>query len=768
MFFPFGNSNSQDEYDSSEYDYDSDYDSSLDDPISDSDIGTGPDVPPPTHPTGDSGVTSQQHAQSIQYPHRIADYTLTQWNDIMLHERKNKEQAHTQTQMANMAPPTSQAEDTRVQHHHREHRKSAKHKKSRKKVVLHEPTVPHLFYGGESFFASSSVNHMFYEDHVSPHNGYLFSLLSKPYEKDYCYNETQLFILPRPHREYTQFRIQTEPQILMAFESALKYYRESDASVYYSHDIHFSSGSTEECYTGDTTATYNGRPIRVNDNIKECLFFAWYFSPTFNWKMKCVTTTNRMIYKYLHDSYIIDHIERERLRARAKSVPTGALDEYIQIPTDMVTGSFSVRLEVIMLAYRYVGFILNEAHRDYCIDTDQYPGESTGDRAASKFARKAEDINNLKMDYETKTRITDKLGQAFSIMRNVVFGIISSWSTLEQPVPCAELTKECCMFMQYFIIAMRSLYVVRLLRIKHTQKKAMNGDVDDDNTEAKFEGLTSEAWAKLSMGVSNCFLKAYQIYSEFIDIMFGAKRVPMGMTLPEGTHYTPEYPVHVLNMKEYLRGNILYNMSKGFAFFITHITRKLEESPPIPVHPMRDGSSSEETRSYNNQMKLSYRIYAMSQYGLAIIRPLLVQKDMYQKYGYAIEWEGFFNTMIKDNQPKVTEKGQLSTIRPYHRIVDYSGIINYMPFIKDFLSDVNNYNYALDSMTPFFRRYIYNYPSETTLIYPKYIQSISYVIRIPNITKVSQTRINPEKVFTFDSYEEGKSKWNRILKAFEK
>ncbi len=620
--------------------------------------------------------------------------------------------------------------------------------------------------GTKSFFASSGTDHGFFKEQLCIHDSLLFTILSRPFQGELRPGEDeQLFVIPRQFRDNSSFKIHTEPQVLMAFESSLKYYRESGIFMDRDANVKLGSGSMDEYYTGDRTPIYMGVPVKIH-KMDDAFFFAWYYSPTLNWKIDTMTTTKRMIYKYLHESSIITQEDRERLRTTDRCVPStqrlfekdgkafaSTLDDYIRTPESFIVACFSVRLEVIMLAYRYATMVVNMANKEYSNDMEQ-PHDGSGQSDACNYTKRSEDIRTLMIDYETKTAVTEKLGRAFSMMHNVVHGMLGSWTTLETPAPCAELTKECCLFMQYLIVGIRLLYVIRLLRLKHFLNLARKGENSEDDVDGcKYDGLGHIEWAKLSMGAANCFLRAHQIYSEFLDIMYGNKR-------RSGGDPAQKYPACVHIMRTYLEKSILFNLTRGLSFFILDNKNELNSNSSMPPY-CGGGKPSPE---YKRQMNLPYQNFVLAQIGLVCIRPFLSEKERYLKYSWAIEMEGFFNDRIKETFPKVTGDGGNQPQRPRIRIVNHTGLMSYLPFVKEYFDEDINTNYGFNGLTPFFKKYLYTYPSEPTHIYPNYITSIAYHLKMPRTAKVTETTV-PSVFITHNTHDEEKKKWQSLVKS---
>jgi len=320
--------------------------------------------------------------------------------------------------------------------------------------------------------------------------------------------------------------------------------------------------------------------------------------------------------------------------------------------------------------------------------------------------------------------------------------------------------------MQYLIVATRSLYVIRLLRLKYVMgppEKLDGGGTSGMDAGNQLNGIDYLTWAKLTMGATNCFLKAYKIYVEFLDVMYGLKIWPEGRD-PEGGK--TEYPECVERMKAYLQKNILFNMARGFSFFILHNNYDLKTHPCLPIRA-EENVSPEYVVEQKRQADLPYHNYALAQYGLAIIRPFMIEKDRYQKFEYALGLEEYFNRIIKQYYPRVTPDAHSFRARPRHRIVNHAGLMTYLPFIKEYMAEECNSNYAFRRLTPFFGRYLYTYPSESIHIYPNYISSIAFRMPLSHTCRIKQSNRENESQ-TFDSLAEGKKKWKTVVQSFEK
>jgi hypothetical protein len=175
----------------------------------------------------------------------------------------------------------------------------------------------------------------------------------------------------------------------------------------------------------------------------------------------------------------------------------------------------------------------------------------------------------MHMALEAVTSITNRLGIAFSMMKNVVEGILTTWVTMDTKRSCAEMTIETAHFMQHILIAMRLGCAIRMSKFKNCiseQKAKMSthkflrsyqtSDPMGDNPmgdplqqsyyhqninhlpEDPFQrsneagagetklwyGMSAATWGKMHLSMATAFLKAYEIYTNFIDILFGTKR----------------------------------------------------------------------------------------------------------------------------------------------------------------------------------------------------------------------------------------------------
>jgi hypothetical protein len=198
--------------------------------------------------------------------------------------------------------------------------------------------------------------------------------------------------------------------------------------------------------------------------------------------------------------------------------------------------------------------------------------------------------------------------------------------------------------------------------------------------------------------------------------------------------------------------------------FILDNDSELMNNTCLPVHSQAGKTSPEYIKAYNRQKNMIYQNYALAQYGLVIIRPFIVAKEQYHSISDAVKMEKFFNRIIAQYYPAITSKDFGNKKRPYYRIVDHAGLLEYLPFIKKYVSDDSNCNYALASLTQFGRIYLYNYPTEYYSYYPKYIQTIALRLDIPKsltIVRKGSGQYNQ----TYDSLAEEINEWQILVKS---
>jgi len=468
-------------------------------------------------------------------------------------------------------------------------------------------------------------------------------------------------------RGSNHFPIETEAKVLEAFESSLKTYRSNQE--FYDRPKTSETGccSSKESQLGCTTpVTIDGKDVRFSHGVRRICVYIWRPSPSLNWRIKGRLFDRKSSLKTVYE---FGAVSREEYLTLIDKIIPGDKDV---VPKELMISSTSPRLEIIMLAYRYASIILNVANREFNEVTSQ-------DIYNASF----HDMTNT---IEAMRKMGDHLVRAFSMMKNVVEGLVSTWVTLEPNSKCAETTIEACHFMQHMIMSMKNSYAIRVQRLLHTansKRVSMNigsivvrqgggpfttgsfdnqyKDQDADHETEMLDGLTSSAWASLNLGVATSFLKAYQIHTDFIDSIYGAR--PWNVTgkndsgginesSPSDNGRLP-IPHIVRQLRNYLEEMILFMLSRSFYCSISHLEFKQKNDPIIPKHPRFGGRTSEEYMKQQEYKRIPQDIFSLAQCGLAIIRPLLVGGDKYQCCSSIHELHNLFESAIRVQFPIV-------------------------------------------------------------------------------------------------------------------
>jgi uncharacterized membrane protein YgcG len=583
---------------------------------------------------------------------------------------------------------------------------------------------------------------------------------------------SMLIIPPRHFMIQKNCHGETESQVKDAFDAALKIYRAGDPMKYKQVP---SDGTKDMGYDDSFLSAGGCDRVFFTDKKQTLSLYAWRPSPSFNWKPigRTLSRYEGIEYLFIHksidfstyQSMMAEEHERETIRIQAN--PTVDPDDFpkIHIPDHPVITGSSIRFEVVFLAYRYTCLVLNTANHEHNDDNARNIYETN--------------IPTMYMALEAVTSITDRLGIAFSMMKNIVEGIISTWATLDTKRPCAEMTVETSHFMQHLLVATRLGCAIRMSKLKDSievaKKKmstqnflcsfqsldqSLNGISTPKNIEGDdfidqafissteisttgkrmCYGMTAVAWAKMHLSMATAFLKAYDIYTNFIDMLFGTRRCPR---IENPISYSPYKFQAAVRINRYLERMILCMMARTFWFYM----EDMKEKYLVPVLTSSTyGRNEKEEVLYVQYIKIPAYMVSMAHCGLACVRPLIVASDLYSYKNGAVQLESLFNGIIEEYQPKITERfsglqsggggggggggnggggGQADlTFFPqssysihhpsdspsHRRIVDFDGLFEYLTIIKGFVSE-DSCDYLVGHLTPLYKNYLFTYPS---------------------------------------------------------
>ena len=491
-------------------------------------------------------------------------------------------------------------------------------------------------------------------------------------------------------RSSTHFPIETETKVLEAFESALKTYRANQEYYDSPKTTEYLSPSSHGARSGCTEPlSIDDKDIRFSPSVRTLCVYIWRPSPSLNWRLRGRLYERKTSIRTIYDFGAINHDECMNLLDKADP---GDKDV---VPKELLVASTCPRLEIIMLAYRYASIILNVANREFNEVTQQDIYNAS--------------LHDVKNTLENMRKMGDNLVRAFSMMKNVVEGLVSTWASLESGSKCAETTIEGCHFMQHLIMAMRNSYAIRVQRLRNAsgcKEASINigsivirqgggpftagtGEIYDKDWDPEadgdmLEGLSSSVWASLKLGVATSFLKAYQIHVTFIDAIYGAHPWNVGKD-GSGEGEADEtgrliVPHIVRQLRNYLEEMILFMLASAFNFSIVNLEFKLREGPIIPKHPRAGGGrTSEEYMLLNEHRRIPQKIFALAQCGLAIIRPLVVGGEKYQCCDSVHELRKLFERSIQVQYPIVTDAIRNERASLYNQ-GDHSGGLGSLAF----------------------------------------------------------------------------------------
>jgi hypothetical protein len=511
------------------------------------------------------------------------------------------------------------------------------------------------------------------------------------------YSLNDVLVIPPKHfYDNSSQKIETELQTLNAFDALLHSYN---------RNMFLPGGRADT--SRHPPSSRLPRKGRGGENCYVTAgLYAWRTSPSLNWKIKRMED------------------DEQAVSSRGAA---------LEVPIHSLIVSSSVRLELVMLGYRYAMLVLNKANHEY-------------NQATETNICASDNVDEQQGVSDSILRMSECLGRAYSIMIHVVKGLLKTWIGMPTKRPCAELTLETCEFFEHLLVATRNSNGIRrrrltdLIRYRTESIRVANAregsvyvsrnkipNMTGEDTAAAADGgddsdnlyvpgvLTHKEWARTYMSVAIAFYKAQKIYTEFISVLYGNSVCTRNKN-PVG--YTPPTFHIVTHLQLYMNKVFLFSMASAMFFHAESLQNDAIDEP-MP---------REDTFAFQKQMQI---IRSLSMVGIACARPLKVSSslfDMETQVTVIIEMlkDKIHKCEIPDGIrrsragvqplnlqsfyfPKYRKAVNIEGIDFDGSIVDMDGLLEHFVIIKEYLTEKETEACGIDNYGEEFKDHICKY-----------------------------------------------------------